>query len=321
MGTKRWVGATSGDLSTPANYAGGAKPVNGDTLLFDASATGDLTTGALGNTALQVNIGRGFSRSIGTASSAVTLQQRHLNQKTTIDMRQGFANLDLLTTDLVINSSPAGNSLYITGDVTTCTICGPTGNVTFSEDADLTTLVIAPNRDSGPDPTCQVTLESTNTISTLIIAGPCVIDCSTVAHTAICVGPGLRVDLRNDFGNTKLVVVRCNVKQHEKVPAMGGGASGLIVSNGSVSFADTVEIAAVGGGVGFTDLYPRSCLDLTNVPTLVDPGPITCYGGIVRPRLPVTMAVPSDTKLSSTSGRSLNFQLAANSGHVPTVLW
>jgi len=319
MGTKRWVGAVDTDFDNAANYAGAALPVNNDTLIFDGSAVGDVTSGLLGNVALQVNIGRGFSRSIGTTSTPLVLQARFKTQKTTIDMRKGFANLDLLTTELVINSTPTGNSLYITGEVTSCTICGPTGNVTFSEDADLTTLVIAPNRDSGPDPTCQVTLESTNGIGTLVIAGPCVIDCSTAISTAICVGPGLRVDLREDFGTTKLVVVRCNVKQHESAPVMGG-SGGFIVSNGVVSFADTVTQAALATSQNI-DLYPRSVLDLTNVPTLVSPGTITSYGGTVMPRRPVTMGVPSDTKLSSTSGRSLNFQLAANSGHAPTVLW
>jgi hypothetical protein len=318
MTTQYWTGASSGVVSLAANWNASVAISNDDNLIFDSASEEDVTSGSITNK-VNVSIGQGFSNRIGTKLSSITIGGGHVKgDAATIDMRRGFANVTFNSTSVVINNSPAGDSLYLGGTMSTVTVTGPTGNITFASDATITTLIIAPNRESGPDPLCQVTLLG-GAVTKLVIAGPSIVDCSATVATAVCVGPGLRVDVRENFGTTQLVVVGCTVKQHEKTSVMGG-SGGFFISRGVVMFAEGVETSTLATGESI-DLYPASLLDLTNVQTLTSPGTITSYGGNIRVRKPVTMAIPSDTKLSSTSGRSLNFQLAANSGHVPTVLW
>ena len=320
MAVRRWIGGTSTAVTTAANWSASTSPVNGDKVIFDSSAENNCV-GTLGaNIATNVNIGPRFERDIGTVSTAVSLQDRFQNQVTSIDMTKGFANLDLFTTDCVIRSAPAGDNLYITGSITTCIISGAGGNITFGSTGTLacTTMVIAPNKSLGPDPSVKVTV-SGGTVTTLIACGPCEIDWTAANTTGILVGPSLTAHLHNDFANTKMVVVDAYVDQDESVPVVGG-SSGIVISNGTLRFLPGITQASVASS-GFIDLYKDSALDMHEIPTLSALGTITSYGGNVYPRRPVTISVPSDTKLSSTSGRSLDFSVAANSGHAPTVLW
>ena len=320
MGTKRWIGGTSGDITTASNYAGGVVPSNGDVLLFDSSATGNVTSGFLGNTALQINIGRGFGVTIGTKLSAIILQDRFKNQDAPIDMRSGFANLTLLSPTVVVNSSPAGDSLIFTaGEISNLYVTGPTGNITVAADCDLTNLYVTPDRTSGPDPQCQVTIKG-GAVTNMFISGPCVIDCSATVVNAIFAGPGLRVDVRENCGTGYLVVTGCRVRSHEASPVIGSTGGPNIVANGILEFARTTEQAALFAS-GTVDLMPGGLLDISNVPVYSSLGTIYASGGSVIARSPVTYSVPSDTKLSSTDFRSLNFSAQRNSGHVPTVLW
>ena len=98
-------------------------------------------------------------------------------------------------------------------------------------------------------------------------------------------------------------------------------ASGNIylANDGVLEFENTEVLALAASGT--IDLVNDGLLDMQNVQVLASVGTITSYAGRIRPLTPVTMTVQSDTKLSSTSGRSLDFSVAANSGHVPTVLW
>ena len=320
MATKRWIGSTSTAVATAANWSGGVAPVNGDKVLFDGSAQNDCV-GIFGSSvATNINIGPDFEYSIGTTSTAASIQTRFQNQVTTIDMQRGFANLELLCTDCVINSAPAGDNLYITGDIENCIVSGPGGNITFGSTStlDCTTLIVAPNSALGPDPAVNVTIAG-GTVGTLIASGPCEIEWTgTGATTAVLVGPKLRARLHNDLGTTKLTLVNVDVEQDELVP-IAGGSGGLLMSNSKLKFKQVQQASVAASGA--IDIYKDACLDMTEVDTLSAIGTITNYGGLILARQPVTMAVPSDTKLSSTSARSLDFSVAANSGHVPTVLW
>ena len=320
MATKRWIGSTSTAVATAANWSGGVAPVNGDKVLFDGSAQNDCV-GIFGSSvATNINIGPDFEYSIGTTSTAASIQTRFQNQVTTIDMQRGFANLELLCTDCVINSAPAGDNLYITGDIENCIVSGPGGNITFGSTStlDCTTLIVAPNSALGPDPAVNVTIAG-GTVGTLIASGPCEIEWTgTGATTAVLVGPKLRARLHNDLGTTKLTLVNVDVEQDELVP-IAGGSGGLLMSNSKLKFKQVQQASVAASGA--IDIYKDACLDMTEVDTLSAIGTITNYGGLILARQPVTMAVPSDTKLSSTDFRSLNFSSNRNSGHVPTVLW
>ena len=159
-------------------------------------------------------------------------------------------------------------------------------------------------------------------IDALIVSGNSVVDMyATSLDTVVITGSDAVVRFRSQtMASSGSVVVnqgRLTVDKTNPVIATSGS---LYISDGGVLDFDSTENLALASS-GTIDLVNKGMLDTRDVQVFTSPGTITSYNGRIRPFGPVTMAVQSDTKLSSTDFRSLNFSSTRNSGHIPTVLW
>jgi hypothetical protein len=319
MAVRRWLGGTSGSISTAANWSGSAVPVSNDKLIFDSSALANVTTGAFGDFATSVNIGPGFSKSIGTDTTALELSKRFATQPLTVDFLQGFAHIGGVMSSATVLSCPFGDGLLLDGDITDVIVAGGKGGrITLKEDLDCNSLLVCPS--GNEKDMAEVLVEEGAEIDNIVVTGNSHVDMyATSVDTIVIAGPNASVRFRSQTaasivisGGGKLTIDRIN-------PAIGASST-IVITGGTLDFEEgcrTLSLASLGN----VDLVAGGLLDMRNVATLSTVGTITSYRGRIRPRRPVTISIPSDTKLSSTSGRSLDFSDAANSGHVPTVLW
>lgn len=72
MATVTWTGTTSGDMTVGTNYAGGAAPAGGDSVIFN-TGTRTVTVGP-GVNLVDVTCTSGWSGSFGTVGSPITFQ-------------------------------------------------------------------------------------------------------------------------------------------------------------------------------------------------------------------------------------------------------
>ena len=319
MAIRRWLGGTSGNISTAANWSGGAVPVSNDQCIFDSSALADVESGAFGTFATSVDIGPGFIKSIGTTSTAFELSKRFATQPLTVDFLSGFAHIGGVMGSATVLSCPFGDGLLLDGAITDVIVAGGKGGrITLKEDLNCNSLLVCPLGNEKDK--AEILIEDGAEIDNIVVTGNAHVDMyASSVDSIVIAGPNASVRFRSQAapsivitGGGKLTVDIIN-------PAIGASGT-IIVTGGTLDFAEGCETLALATS-GNVDLVAGGLLDMRNVATLSAVGTITSYRGRIRPRLPVTISIPSDTKLSSTSGRSLNFQLAANSGHVPTVLW
>ena len=320
MAVRRWLGGTSGDISTAANWSGSTVPVSNDHIIFDSSALDDVTSGAFGTFATSVDIGPGFTKSIGTTTTAFELSKRFDTHPLTVDFLSGFAHLGGVMGSATVLSCPYGDGLLLDGDITNVIVAGGKGGrITLKEDLDCNSLLICP---SGSDKdTADVLIEDGAEIDNIVVTGNSHVDMyATSVDTIVIAGPNASVRFRSQTapsivisGGGKLTVDIIN-------PAIGVSGTIVISGGGALDFGEGCRTLALATG-GTVDLMAGGLLDMQNVAILSGAGTITSYGGHIRPRLPATVSIPSDTKLSSTDFRSLNFSSNRNSGHIPTVLW
>ena len=321
MATRRWLGTTSGDISTAGNWSGGTVPVANDHVIFDSSATADALTGTFGTLTTSVSVGPGFDKAIGTASTPVVFQKRFETKNVTFDFLRGFAHIDLLAASVVIKSCPYGDGLLLDGTAADVEVTsGKGGRVTIKADADIGTLIVAPSGDTKDR--ADVLIEDGAEIDTLVVSGNSLVDMyATSLDNVVISGPNAKVIYRSQtIGGSGTIKVNGGTLTVDKTnPTIASSGNIYIANNGRLDFDNTELLALASSGT--VDLVNGGLLDMRNVQVLSSPGTITSYAGRIRPLTPVTMTVQSDTKLSSTSGRSLDFSVAANSGHAPTVLW
>tara|TARA_R110000824_G_scaffold3817_3_gene18225 strand:+ start:4902 stop:5870 length:969 start_codon:yes stop_codon:yes gene_type:complete len=322
MSVRRWLGGTSGDITTAANWSGSTVPVSNDKLIFDSSALADVTSGSFGTFATSVNIGPGFTKSIGTATTAFELSKRFPTQPVTVDFLSGFAHLGGVMNSVTVKSCPFGDGLLLGGDIIDVIVAGGKGGrITLTEDFDCTNLLICPSGNEKDK--ADILIEEGAEIDNIVVTGNAHVDMYAASVDSIVIaGPNASVRFRSQVavsivisGGGKLTIDKTN-------PTLGTSSTIIVTDGGTLDFAEGCEILGLAAS-GNVDLMSGGLLDTRNVSNLEPTalGTITSYGGRIKPLTPVTISIPSDTKLSSTSGRSLNFQLAANSGHVPTVLW
>ena len=321
MATRRWLGTTSGDISTAGNWSGGSVPVSNDLVIFDSSATADALTGAFGTFTTSVSVGPGFTKAIGTVSTAVAFQKRFETKNVTLDFLKGFAHIDLLAASVVIKSCPYGDGLLLDGKAADVEVTsGKGGRITIKADADIGTLVVAPRGDNKDR--ADVLIEEGAEIDTLVVSGNSLVDMyATSLDNVVISGSNAKVIFRSQtLGASGTIKVNGGTLTIDKTnPVLAASGNIYLANDGVLEFENTEVLALAASGT--IDLVNDGLLDMQNVQVLASVGTITSYAGRIRPLTPVTMTVQSDTKLSSTSGRSLDFSVAANSGHVPTVLW
>ena len=318
MATQYWVGATSGDVSAAANWNNGASISNNDKLIFDSAAQGDVLSGTLaGPRGVAIAIGPGFSRTIGTSGTQIPLQEGKAGGDVAIYMQDGFANILLKTPKCVIAQAPLGDQLFLDGDMDDVSVTSAKGRITFGASTDITNLVVAPvPGEAGDRP--EIKIESGGDVDNIYLMGPCHVENSVGASQLIVSHPSAEyIQKDGNLSGTMVVVAGGTVRVETEVFVSDDP---VLIHNGKYivepscrlfSFASDTDVQLFSGGVFSTEWVPSESLA----------GTITSYGGQWDMRKPGTVTIPGDTKLSSTSGRSLNFQLAANSGHVPTVLW
>jgi hypothetical protein len=147
------------------------------------------------------------------------------------------------------------------------------------------------------------------------------LSCSVSPDNVYVSGNDCHVTMKANFGASNEVVVSGGQlfvdKAISTIAASGGTVS---ISRGGLTLLPSVELWTLASS-GTVSIMPSGVLDTAagSVPSTT--GTVTNYGGLWKMQTPSTITVQTDTKLSSTSGRSLDFSVAANSGHVPTVLW
>jgi len=316
MATQYWVGATSGDVSAAANWNNGASITNDDKIIFDSAAQGDVLSGTLaGPRGVAVAIGPGFSQSIGTSGTQIPLQLK--GGDVAIYMQDGFANISLATSKCVIAQAPLGDQLFLDGEMDDVNVTSAKGRITFGSSTDIANLIVAPvPGKSGDRP--EIKIEAGGDVDNIYLMGPCYVENNVGTAKLIVSHPSAEyIQKDGNLAGTMVVVAGGTVRVETEVFVSDDP---LLIHNGKYivepscrlfSFASDTDVQLFSGGLFSTEWVPSESMA----------GTITSYGGRWDTRKPGTVTIPGDTKLSSTSGRSLNFQLAANSGHVPTVLW
>jgi hypothetical protein len=316
MATKRWIGSTSGDQDTAANWSSGTLPANGDNLLFDSSAVGDLTSGSPRKSPSH-HIGPDFIRAIGTSTTPVVMNYDLKGDEFTLDNRRGFFNVELLTETTVVKNIPKGDACTIDGSMTTCTVTASGGKLTFGTSTDIQTLVISPSDPSGG--VLEVDIQGGD-VDNLYVTGNTRLSCSVSPDNVYVSGNDCHVTMKASFGGSNEVIVSGGQLFVDKTNPTIGASGTVSISRGSLTLLPSVETWILASS-GTVSLMPSGVLDTADGSVPVATGTVTNYGGLWKMQTPSTITVQTDTKLSSTSGRSLDFSVAANSGHVPTVLW
>jgi hypothetical protein len=319
MATQYWVGATSGDVSTAANWNNGTSIGANDKVIFDSAAQGDVTSGSLaGPAGVAVALGPGFRRSIGTPSAAIPLQATKAGGVVAFYMEDGFAHVSLKTAACVVAKAPKGDQLLLDGAMTDVSITAVEGRVTFKSSTDITTMVVAP-----PKTTKQVRPEiiiEGGAVDNLFLMGPCFVEdqVGSVDNLIIChEAADYKLTGGTVFGGSGTCLVsRGSATIDVDTPVVNGE---VLISNGQLLFEAKCRLWAFASG-STVDIFRGGLLDTELAQNQTVDGTVTSYGGVWNFRKPGTVTIPGDTKLSSTSGRSLDFSVAANSGHYPTVL-
>lgn len=308
-----YVGGAGLTLSSAGAWSSGVVPTSGTGRFTVDSGAAD-ATGSV--TLKQALISDGWSGDMGTSTTDVTLNVS----------QHGNLIIDKPDGNLFITVNPTGSkvgAVIIRGvppednhDLkikATLVVVSPkengsfrgSGEIQINSASDIDTLVIS-NSSGMP-----VSVNANGTIDTIVVSGSVNLRGSPTTTNGIkIVGPASNIDLSGVIvGDSRFV---------DSVANFTGTVSrndDLIVSNSSVS--------VVGGGstlfVGDTFLYPGGRFSISGSGNVTYAG-FSALGGSIIPNTPVSISISADSRLSSTSARSLNFSDAANSGHLLQVM-
>ena len=157
-------------------------------------------------------------------------------------------------------------------------------------------------------------------VDNLYVTGNTRLSCGVSPDNVYVSGNDCHVTMKESFASSGEVVVsggQLFVDHDNPIVAASGTVS---ISRGGLTLLPSVETWAMASS-GTISIMPSGVLDTADGSDPSTTGTVTNYGGIWKAQTPSTITVQTDTKLSSTSGRSLDFSVVANSGHIPTVLW
>mgnify|MGYP003640693142 CR=1 FL=1 len=308
-----YVGGTGLTLASAAAWSTGAVPTGGTGRFTIDSAAAD-ATGSI--TLKEALISDGWSGNMGTSTTDVTLTVSQYGNLI-IDKPYGDLFVTVNPTGskagaVIIRGVPPADNHDLKLKATLVVISAKSGGsfrgngeIQINSASDIGTLVVS-NTSGMP-----INVNANGTIGSIVVSGPANLrGAPTTASGIKVVGPAANVDLSGVVvGDSRLV------KSTAKFTGTVSRNNDVIVSESTMS--------VVGGGttvfVGDTFLYPGGRFMLSGSGNVTF-GDFFAMGGSIVPKTPVSISISSYSRLSSTSGRSLNFSDAANSGHFIQVM-